>query len=499
MLFGIALAMGQPLPCEQQGRGASDAAIVVDKTDLATAKSNREAIEQALRGGGIVNLPAGLIAVDRAIRLSSGCTLAGAGPKTVIRNVATGAPFGDNCTLQIHPQVYGDAGIGYADKFTRGSRTRIVFSDAASANRYRTGGWLFTFCWNGYTGSDGPRTWVHRVAARSGNTVTLNVEPQPGADSAVYTNAAVRISGAVEGSAEVRIAAGDLAGFTAGRLVAITAGPLRGNECTGEMRRLLSVSRDRVTLDRPLRSTYPDSISLAVLLNPVENVTVRDLTVQPFNNQSPPCYFKYASGLTLQRVTTEGDIHAHLCAGVRIHDCQVGGTINGNSLRDSLVTGGRCRQVYLEEICADCTFANLLISGSSIGGIVCPEGSPSERITLRDCIIEQARDMPILLVGRESVVEGCIVRNSANPVSWVRNNIGGDGTRVSNLTSDLETVIRRGTGVVVENVRSPKLWIGWSGPADQPTGVCLACPNVNTSYLSPATKIRWTITTAAAD
>lgn len=502
------LVAGQPVPCEVQGRAidtpAPTLAIVVDKTDVATAKANREVIEQALRGGGTVNLPGGLVAVDRGVRLPSGSTLAGAGPKTILRNVATPAPFGDNCTIQIHPQ-YNDAGIGYADHFTRRQRSAITFADAAAANRYRTGGWLFTYKWDGYLPDKGgsAKTWVHRVAAESGNTITLNVEPQPGADTAVYTKSAVRVSGALEGRSQVKIAAG-VPGieFIPGRLVWITAGPTVGNECVGECRRITAVSSEAITLDRPLRSTYPYALSLAVILNPVQNVTVRDLTLgMPTNGQAPPCFFERADGLTLQRLNVEGQIDVVLSSNVRIYDCTSTSSLKLNATRDCLVSGGRCLNVFIEEACADCTLTNLLVNAQKtkdLAGINAVSGSPSERIAVRDCIIEQSTDMPIHLVGRECVVENLTVRNSANPVAWVNSYIGGDGTRIDGLTSDLTTVFRSGRGVVAANVRTP-LFLGWYEPGDQPVGVCVACPKLDTYFLTPATLSQWAISTASVE
>lgn len=509
LLFGVVAAgcgamavIAQPTPCDRSGVKAATEpplAVLVNRPDADAARNNREIIEQALRSGGTATLPAGLVAVDRAIRLPSGCTLAGAGPATILRNTQTGAPFGDNCSLVVHPQVHGDVGIGYADGFTRGKNTRITFADAAVANRYNVGGWLFTFAWNGYTTPGGSQTWVHRIESKTGNTLALNVEPQPGANAAVYTRSAVRVSGALEGSSKLKVGAGSLEGFAPGKLLYVTAGPVKGNECCGEVRRLMVVAPDGLTLDRPLRSTYPYALALAVLLSPVEGVTVRDLTLGlPVNASVPPFYAKYAMGLTLQRVVSDGNLDFGQCTGLLVSDCTAAASIKLNGCRDSLVTGSRCKDVYLEEMNSDCAFANVLVSGSQTAGINAVAGSPSERITLRDCVVEAARDMPIHLIGRECVVDNCVVRNSNNPVPWVNVYLGGDGTRVNNLRSDLPIVFRSGRGLSLSRVLTP-CYLGWRDPGDQPTGVTVACPAVDTNYLTPATLAQWTISSTATE
>lgn len=497
----IFIAFGQPIPCDAQAARMQARepalAITLGKSDVATAKANREVIEQALRNGGTVTLPEGFIAVDRGLRLPPGCTLQGAGSKTVLRNVATGAPFGDNCTLVIHPQ-YRDAGIGYADGFDLIGRSTIKFRDAWAIQNYAVNSWLYTFKWNGYAEPGGSKAWVHQVRSKTADTLTLSVAPQAGANAAAYTSSAVRISGAIEGNSSVKIASTLPDDFARGRWVYITAGPTHGNECTGEFRRIVAVTNQALTLDRPLRSTHPYTLALAVLLNPTENVTVRDLAVEPFNDQSPPCYFKFAENLVLQRVVTAGDIHCGLCSNVRMYDCQLSGTINFNGCRHSSATGGRCRQVYLEELCADCSFANLIVAGSQTAGINAPPGSPSERITLRDVIVEQSRDMPIHLIGRECVVENCTVRNSGNPVPWVNVYLGGDGLRVANFRSDLNIVIRSGRDVTLSGIAT-RTFLGWSGPGDQPTGVCVQCPRIDTYFLSAATLAQWALNPPAVD
>lgn len=495
LLAGCAvMAYSQPVPCDQQAARmqgtAAPLAVILGDTDANDAKANREMIEAALNTGTrIGTLPIGLVAVDRGVRLPSGSTLQGQGPKTIIRNVQTAAPFGDNCTLQIHPD-YNPSGIGYADSFTRPARSSITFADAATASKYALGSWLFTFRWNGYSEPGGSKTWAHKVLAKSGNTITLNSEPQPGANAAAYTRAAVRVSGALEGRSQLKVGAGSLEGFAPGRLVYITAGPVVGNECTGEMRRLMAVSSDGLTLDRPLRSTYAYQQSLAVLLNPVENVTVRDLTVQPYDDTSPPCYFKFVHGLTLQRLTVEGDIQCGLSSGIGIYDCVVKYSVNFNGCRDALVASTKCRHVYLEEACSDCEFANVVVSGSDRGGIVAVSGSPSERITLRDCIIERSADMPIHLIGRECSIDNVVVRNSANPVGWVNVYLGGDGTRVNNFRSDLTTVFVRGRGLSIAHIPTP-VFLGWDKPGDQPTGLVVGVPNIDVHFLTPATLALW--------
>lgn len=497
MPFAFAIAIGQPLPCEQQGRERPAPAIVADRTDLATAKSNREAIEQELRGGGTVNLPAGLIAVDRAIRLPRGCTLAGVGPQTVVRNCHTGAPFWDACTLVIHPS-YNDPGIGYADDIEPVSKTVIRVKDQAAFKKYQVGGWIYTYKWDGYLEPLGARTKVARIIGKGTDTLTLSGQPDPKADKAAYVTTALRVSGASEGSSVIKIAAGQTAELKPGSWVWITEGPTRGNECTGELRRVVRYGNQSITVDRPLRSTHPYTEALAVLLNPVENVIVRDLTIQAFSERVPPCFFERVEGLTMQRVTSEGQIDLVLCTNVRLYGCLATSSIKLNGTRDAIVSGGRCSDVFMEEYCADVTIADLLVSGSGTAGINAVAGSPSERIAIRDCIVEGAKDMPIHLIGRECVVDCVTVRNSKNPVPWVNNYLGGDGLCVSNFRSDLPIVIRSGRDVIVSRIPT-KVLLGWSGPGDQPTGVCVACPNVNTSYLTPAAKAQWTITTAAVD
>lgn len=468
-------------------------AVVADNPDPAIAKSNREAIEQGLANGGTANLPAGLISVDRAVRLPSGCTLAGVVQKTVIRNTQTGTPFTSGCTLIIHSD-FNEPGIGYADDFTPGkAKASVVLADASKC---AVGSWLFAYKWDGYlTGN--PQTTVHQVQAKSGNTLKLNSAPQSGSNKVAYATRAVRVSAALEGNAKVKVAAGSLAGFAPGKLVLVTAGPSVGNECVGEVRRLIAVASDALTFDRPLRSSYPYQLSLAVLLTATENVTIRDLSIESFNGQCPPIFCQYAVGLAMQRVASAGQIDLVQCFDARLYDCTGASSLKLNATRDALVSGGRCQNVFIEEACADVEFANLLVSGSSTAGVNAVAGSPSERITIRDCVVERCADMPIHLVGRECVVDGCIVRNSANPVSWVNSYIGGDGTRVTNLRSDLPVVFTSGRGLSISSVPSSVV-LGWVEPGNQPTGVTVACPTVDTSHLSPATLAQWTIAPAAS-
>lgn len=478
----------QPVPCEVKFHNTEEPpmAFVIGQTDTASAKANREIIEQALRNGGVASLPEGLIAVDRGVRLPAGCVLHGAGRhKNILRNVSAGAPFGDNCTIQVIQQ--SNAGFGYSggnvpDPITVAGSS-ITFQSQDAARQYAPGSYLWTYVWNGYTGS-GAKTKLHKALARSNATVTVDSAPDTSATAAIWTGRAARFN-ALEGAQRLTIGQA----VKPNQWVLLSNGPKFGNECAGEWRYIVAADANAVTLDRPLRADYGLS-ALAIFATPTTGATVRDLRIDPLDVNHHPVALKNCINLTLLNLDIAGDLHLFGCQYVTIADCRIAGALNLNNCRDVLAKDVLCREVFIEEMCSDLDFRRFTVVQTRPGGAGFnqPALSPCERVRLRDVMIAGAGDLPIHLRGRENEIDGLTITGSRAAATWIMSDLSGDRLRVRDLTSDLTVKVSGGSGGDIRGVLGTVYLTGGSGTVADCARVVPSTAAVAQSWGVPATQ-----------
>jgi hypothetical protein len=465
--------------------------VVADKADAKTARGNRETIENALLGGNVCQLPAGVIHLDRALLLGpqhSGGTLQGTGPTTVLRN-SFSAGVGENGTLQA-----GGTGIAYyqsaaivgnayvLDPTVPG--TPLPWDHPSNQSELLTpGAVVYQFAFDSYLSQTPPPRKRSVVVSfdRATRRLVTAPPPTPGLTSLKWM-AGRPVADVKEGDRTVRLLVPlDTAAYPAGRSVYVTSGPSIANAAVGEHRRVLGVdpATGRVTLDRAVTRGYTDA-ALA-LVEPVANLTVRRLTLaQPAEPRANPLFLQFCVGLRLDHVYSKEEKATTCCLAncgdAELKDCEVNGLML-NLGHDTTVDGGVYTQIYGEEASTTTKLSNLTIKANTVqpaNGVTWHVGC--DRLTLSRVRIE----------GFGTVVPGSGGSNafnlggrglqmwdvSVNQINGVGSGyLGGDDGTVLRLTSNTPLTIQAGKGWRVVDSSSP----GWDLRAGT-TGVASGTP-----------------------
>jgi hypothetical protein len=435
--------------------------VTVGRNDAPTATANRQWIEGQLAGGAVVTLPAGVVHVDRGLRLPSGSTLIGQGAdRTRLVNSVTGAPFGDNCTLNLQPPT---PPVGYADGWTGLSADRRSCAISGDLARYGAGATVYAWQWDGYDNKPGGQSRQRLTVTATdpaAKRVTFDQPLGPTAGALKWV-AGPACDDLPEGATVARVRRGP-AGVAVGDRVFVTDGPSLANEARGEWRAVVAVDALAVTLDRPLRRAY--TLPALAVGPPLAGITVRDLTVAlPANGQSQPLFAKFATGLRFDRVRFGGVAEFTSSADVLLTDCSATDALKLNGAHDVEVRGGRWQNVYAEEGAFDVTLDGLRVGPCPVNGITTTLGC--ERFSVRRCRIEGVRNVPLSSAGLGNVVQDVDVIRGGAPCY-----LSGDGLRVSGLRADVEVMVQSGTGQSLAQVRAPLLSLGWPGAGMGPSG-----------------------------
>jgi hypothetical protein len=478
------LALAVACVSVQAQNRAPDRKLVPDKADLSTARVNREIIEDSLLGGGVCQLPAGLLHLDRALLLGpqhSGGTLLGAGSQTVLRN-SFSAAVGENATLQ----ALG-AGINYFQSATIADDNAAYILDplipgtplpwdhpSNQPELLKPGGVVYLFTYDSYVTVHPPprRRAVVESFDRATRRLVLDLKPQPGL-TAIKWMAGHPVRDVAEGDRFVTLGAtGDAlaaqaADYPPGRAVYVTGGPSVANAAVGEHRRVLAAdaATGRVTLDHPLTRSYADA-TLA-LVAPVANLTVRRLTVaQPANPAANPFYISFATGLKMDRIYSPDPASLGCClvncGDALLTNCQLNSLVL-NIGHDTVVDGGVLGQVYGEEASTTTTVRNLTIRANPqqpSDGVKWYVGS--DRLTLSRVRIEgfgtpipgSGSSVGFNIDGREPTLTDVTVR-MINGVG--AGYLAGDEGTVRRMASNTGVIIQGGKGWRVIDSQAP----GW--------------------------------------
>lgn len=407
-----------PPPCEVQGQSGNVQPIADFIPDAATetqAAANRVLLESK---SGVVVLPPGKIVFDQMPRLKSGTTLIG--QSTTLTQSYAGGGFPNNCCLGA-----AGSGMGHVDFIEHRGRAQVWCGAAVNCPP----GTLI-YLWASTNSTPSPVREQRTVLARSGNLLRLDGPVDPRANVLKWFTSAAPIADVQEGSASVTVTRGQ---WQAGQSVLVTSGPEIANEAKGELRRIVTVAGQTVTLDRPLRRGY--TLAALARVTPVENVTLRDLTIElPVNKQSESLY-------------------ASLCRNWRIDHCRIGRCALGNG--DSIyfsdcdigwvqvaasshdITFRDCRIQFIgfEEGTHDCE-----ITGCRIGPVTANMNCVSiraqcERITVRDSSLLGGNAFTCSQILMDTPARECVfsgLRMSGRSPCWLK----GDFCRLTGILSD---------------------------------------------------------------
>lgn len=459
--------------------------IVANSNGPVTRKNNTEAIEYKL-SKGLCELPDGIIYVSRGIKFANNSTLKGKGVgRTTIVNSEALNPFGDNCTLQLWPT---DVGMGYADS---GSVNGNIFTaiPGTPLERYKAKTLVWTWRWDGYTieGVGITRARIHRIDSVNGSQLVLRNDPDPLANAIVWTTNAVQIRPPQEG--DNKATAIEPFDMPIGHWIRITDGPTLADELIGEMRRITKIVGSDIYFDRPVTKNYKIS-SAVVLANPLENVTISDLTIaQPIQTQSIPVFISNNINFRFERVKIVGHIGAALSAYSNYQDCEIIGDLGTNGSHDQLVQNCRMQSISIEEDCRDLDYQNSIVSGGPSNGIVSNWYAPSERLRFRNILIENCVNMPLAVGGRQCQFRD--IKSTDPKACWM----GGDKIFVDNFVTNSDLIITGGNDFIMNNTRAQSIYLGWVrpdwtiDPAASPRGTYLNSKPLRFNYLTDEAKL----------
>jgi hypothetical protein len=450
-------------------------AVVVGPVSPPVAKTNRQAIEQGLLGGQTLFLPAGAISLDQAVSLTadhSGCTLAGAGPQTVLVSAGQGPRFPLNGTFAILGMM--DT-VGYSDAATFSPG---AFQPVGDLSNYQTGRVVYAWQFNGpwlAGGSGRTRLVVTTVTSETGLVGFQGPQP-PDTSRSVKWLRASPIQDVKAGDLRVTLENPDDSKlFLPGQWVYVTDGPSLANEARGEFRRVVALSGNVATLDRPVRQSY--TAAGLVDARPVENVTLRDLTLAQPPTGAGPLYFRGCVNLRLERVTLgrPGDPFVRasnaMCGYLTLRDCTDNASVLLNTSHDVLVTGGRYHGLGGEEQCQDVTVRDVLISSAAdaVWGTSWQVGCANvtmDNVFFTGCGNIQGHGA-IMSDARHSRFLNCRVRDTQPGTpgvgAWCL--LAGDRTKLENLESDAPVLFSGGKNLTVRNCQAQgwELQAGTSG------------------------------------
>lgn len=240
------------------------------------------------------------------------------------------------------------------------------------------------------------------MTARNGGTLSLDGLVDPRCNVLKWFADASPIQDVQEGQSAVTVTRGV---FPVASSVLVTAGPQVANESLGELRTVIAAAGNVVTLDRPLRRSYRDAALARV--QPVENVTLRDLTIElPVNAASECLQATLCRNWRLERCTIRKTALGN-CAGWQLIDCDIGHLYVAASSHDITVSGCRVGQLTLEEGTHDVT-----VDWCRIGP--CPQNAncvsvraQSERLTLRNSVL-LGGEWPSSQIYFDSKSRGCV-------------------------------------------------------------------------------------------
>jgi len=437
------------------------------KLNLDEAKLNREAIENGLVNGGIVQLERGVYQLDRGLMLDerhSGCTLRGRGPgATRLINAFTPSPYIANCTFSTMPFP-----TGYNDPWDAVSGNSIHIPEAftwVDFAYFRPGDVVWTFKWNGYWGGvpmPRARRVVQKVDVQS-RSVTLEAPPPQDHNSLKWSRGCP-IEDVSEGDTKVTLQSDETNLYTVGQWIYVTAGPSTAHEATGEYRKVVSVEGHDLNVERPLRRAYTGA---AAVRGPfVSDVTVEDLTIgNPVNVASNPMVLKFLVNGRFKNVV--GGLcnsgAAATCAYLDFDGCEfTSGTGFGlNTSHDVAFRNCKLGTFTAEEACMDITVVDSLVFAvRGIHGI--QAGLFCERFQIRNSRIEGfgypgsggGNGSPFVMDGRDHVIQNVKVRYTNSTTGSF---LSGDNFRIDNLDHDVGVYFINGKGWLITNSKA-RLW-----------------------------------------
>lgn len=423
---------------------------------------NRAAIEAGLFGAGIVNLPSGLIPLDRSLQIGpehAGCTLSGAGPSTVLRNVEyTGN--GANATLMVSGK--GISYIASGAIMPQGNAIQLAETipgtplpwnhPSAQTELLKPGNVVYAFEYDSYLTKPVPPRARYVILAFCPSTRVLTVDrpPDPSLLSFKWMDGPP-IADVFEGDQTVLLLDPNI-DFRSGECVYVTSGPSLANSSVGEYRRVVSCYRGEVTLDEPLTRDY--KLATIARVRPALGVKIKDLTVgQPVNPQAL-CQLDATCDLTFERVTFHAPndpgqtvVGLNACGVVTFLDCTIWGGIQLNACHDIVISGGMVVTLEGEEGTTNCAVHGATIrldprrAGQAFNGVNWTVGA--DRLFLSMTTIDGygalingaggARQCPIIYTGRGLELNDVrIVNTAANCGSY----INSEGGVISHLVAD---------------------------------------------------------------
>jgi hypothetical protein len=412
---GICAAALYPPPCEVVANLQQPVAdFIVDADTAQAAQANRVLLESK---SGTIVLPPGTIVFDQAPSLKSGVSLIGNG--TTLTQAYTGGGFPRNAVL-----ATAGTGIGHVDFIEHRGPARIWCGAAVNCPP----GTLL-YLWISTNSTPSPVRQRRTVIGRSGNLLMLDAPVDQRVNCLKWLADASPIADVLEGGSSVTVTRGT---WPIGSSVLVTSGPEIANEAKGELRRVVAIAGQAVTLDRPLRRSYTLAALARVQL--VEGVTLRDLTIElPVNKQSESLYASLCRGWRLERCTIRRTAIGN-CNEFTFSDCDLGWVQSAASSHDLTFRNCRIQSISLEEGCHDSVIESCRIGPVSANMNCVSLRAQTERITVRDSALlgggwpssQILMDGP----GRECVFSG--LRMSGRTPCWLK----GDRIRLSGVFSD---------------------------------------------------------------
>jgi hypothetical protein len=400
-----------------------------------TPQQNREAIERDCANGGTCTLPAGVTVVDSPPVLSSRCTLQGDPAKGSTLSVVSGG-------LTINALA---SGLGYTEA-------------GHVAQPVAVGEWLYRFKYDAYVIPGSPAPLLCRVVKVASDGYQTSPAPDPRHDAVLRFGRAWPVGQPKEGDTVLALANVPATGLSAGMAIYVCDGPSVANASRGEHRRIVSVSGNRATLDRPLRQAYGNAVIASV--GTLENVTVRNVVVAaPATGALVgwSAQFKGASGLRLERCHFAGICDVVSSGGAVVSEC------SGPALQFNTSVGCRVERCsfgafYAEEAAGDIDVVDCEFGvGRAEPQNCCTGWFACERLRFTRCRVVGAGraqwppPSAFHLHGREMSVIDCETCAHRGGSTY----LGGDGLTVRGLRSDAGVFVTSGKGASISHVRGP--------------------------------------------
>jgi hypothetical protein len=416
--------------------------------------------------------------VDRGVRFTSNSIIAGSSITTArIDNRTTSSPFGDSAVIQC---LQGnDPWIGYADEILRTkTRATVELKDKTVSPRYEIGDqcWSWVFSHSGVATVSPVR---HVITGKNDSLLTLTPAPPTIHDVLCWTSAGFRPTAATEGQYQFK-SYDPLPPALIGKAILISDGQQIANESRGELRTVTKASPSGPTfeINSPLRQSYVTGDLLAVPVNVVENVSVKDVS---FGAGTIGWSFagKFLRNIDFTRCHFDGVVEVIQGDNIRFIDCSFRGGLKLVGVRRSQILGCNLAVVTFEEGCSDILFSDFVLNGvDPFAGFLCNQSQKCERIRLVNGLIRGVTDCPFALEGRECSVEWVAVDC---PVSSAGCYLSGDKAQVRNLTSPNRSLsFQRGRDMFCQNVQAPSVNLGWPNQESSGVATGIVSPQINT-------------------